>query len=96
MSSKLDQSLSDLVKDRRQRARRTNRHRSGPASKASAIAAPVGGVRKTTRTPKPTGKGAAISQTSFATDSKIIVSGLVSSISLKYLVTKSFTAADEF
>ena len=96
MSSKLDQSLSDLVKDRRQRARRTNRHRSGPASKASAIAAPVGGVRKTTRTPKPTGKGAAISQTSFATDSKIIVSGLVSSITLKYLVTKSFTAADEF
>ena len=78
MSTKLDQSLDQIVKSRRQSGSRINRRRSGAAAKAAATKAPVGGVKKSTKTAKGPGKGATMHQTAPLTDSKIIVSGLVS------------------
>jgi THO complex subunit 4 len=78
MSPKIDQSLDEIAKSRRQSGGRTNRRRSAVAAKAAATRAPVGGVKKTTKTAKGAGKGATIGLTAPLTESKIIVSGLVS------------------
>jgi THO complex subunit 4 len=77
MSSKLDQSLEDISKSRRQSGRGNNRRRSG-AAKAAAPRAPVGGIKKSTRPARGAAKGTAIGPTSPVHESKIIVSGLVS------------------
>jgi THO complex subunit 4 len=77
MSTKLDQSLDQILSSRRQSTRRGTRRRSGAAGKATMTSAPVGGVKKTTRTTKTTGKGVPSGQSAAAMESKIIVSGLV-------------------
>ncbi|KAH8696624.1 hypothetical protein BGW36DRAFT_343585 [Talaromyces proteolyticus] len=90
MSSKLDQSLEDISKSRRQSGR-ANRRRSGPA-KAATTKAPVGGIKKNTKPARPTTKGSAIGPTSPVYESKIIVSGLphdVSENSIKDYFTKT-------
>lgn len=77
MSSKLDQSLEDISKSRRQSGRGNNRRRSG-AAKAATSKAPVGGIKKSTKPARGATKGTAIGPTSPVHESKIIVSGLVS------------------
>ncbi|KAM5475013.1 RNA-binding RNA annealing protein [Microsporum audouinii] len=72
MSGKLDKSLDEILSTRRQ-ARRTNQRR--PAAKA-AKAAPVGGVRKSTRQAKPTSKAIPAGPAVGSGEGKIIVSGL--------------------
>lgn len=80
MSSKLDQSLEDISKSRRQSGRGNNRRRSG--AKPTTPKAPVGGIKKSTKpvrnSPRGPAKGTAIGPTSPVHESKIIVSGLVS------------------
>jgi hypothetical protein len=80
MSSKLDQSLEDISKSRRQSGRGNNRRRSG--AKPTTTKAPVGGIKKSTKParnpPRGPAKGTAIGPTSPVHESKIIVSGLVS------------------
>lgn len=77
MSSKLDQSLEDISKSRRQSGRGNNRRRSSVA-KAATTKAPVGGIKKSTKATRAPVKGSAIGPTSPVNESKIIVSGLVS------------------
>ena len=84
MSTKLDQPLDQIVNSRRQSARRGARRRTGVGAKSATTQAPVGGVKKVTRITKTAGKGAPSGQSSGLTESKIIVSGLVS------LSTESF------
>jgi len=91
MSSKLDQSLEDISKSRRQSGR-ANRRRSG-AAKAAATKAPVGGIKKNTKAVRAPTKSGAIGPSSPVNESKIIVSGLVRSISfnadaMKDMLTK--------
>lgn len=80
MSGKLDQSLDEILSTRRTSARRGRGHRAPATGKPAGFttAAPVGGVRKTTR---PTRMNArATVPTGPATgngESKIIVSNLV-------------------
>jgi len=79
MGDKLNRSLDEILKDRRQsnrRARGAGRRANG--TKAAVLAAPVGGVKKTTKTTKPTDKPALATGSSGSGDSKIIVSNLVS------------------
>ncbi|EED13018.1 RNA annealing protein Yra1, putative [Talaromyces stipitatus ATCC 10500] len=94
MSSKLDQSLEDISKSRRQ-ARGNNRRRSSTA-KATTTKAPVGGIKKNTKPAKGPArgpvKGPAIGPTSPVNESKIIVSGLphdVSEASIKDYFVKT-------
>lgn len=86
MSANLDKSLDDLVGNRRQNARRRGNRRS------AAKAATVGGVKKSSRAPKAPAKVAHPTPAAPAASSKIIVSGLVSSIFtypmlIQYLLT---------
>ncbi|OAL75632.1 hypothetical protein A7D00_1231 [Trichophyton violaceum] len=76
MSGKLDKALDEIVSSRRQ-ARRNSQRR--PAAKA-AKAPPVGGVRKSTRQPKPTSKATPTAPAAGSGDGKIIVSGLPSDV----------------
>lgn len=80
MSGKLDQSLDEILSSRRQgnAARRNTRRRSGGA-KAATSAAPVGGIKKNTKGAKAAGKGAPTGPAGGSGESKIMVSGLVSS-----------------
>ncbi|KAL1969671.1 hypothetical protein VTN77DRAFT_8224 [Rasamsonia byssochlamydoides] len=90
MSAKLDQSLDEIAKSRRQSGPRSARRRSGAAGKAAK--APVGGVKKNTKPAKGAGKGATIGQTAPLTESKIIVSGLppdVNEANIKEYFSKS-------
>lgn len=75
MSGKLDKSLDEILVNRRQGDRR--RSRRSAASKPAASAVPVGGVKKTTKAAKPAGKSAQAGHPA-STESKIMVSGLVS------------------
>jgi THO complex subunit 4 len=77
MSSKLDQSLEDITKSRRQSGRASARRRSGP-TKTPTTKAPVGGIKKNTKPVRGAGKGATVGLSAPLTESKIIVSGLVS------------------
>ena len=77
MSGKLDQSLDDIVGARRKAGRG---RRVKPAKKAGtpgAKAAPIGGVKKSSKVAKPVGKGAQGNAPHGPRDSKIVVSGLV-------------------
>lgn len=76
MSGKLDKSLDEILVNRRQNARRRTR-RPAAASKPGSAAVPVGGVKKNARLAKPAAKGAQGGHP-VATESKIMVSGLVS------------------
>lgn len=75
-SGMLDKSLDDSIASSRQATRRSNRRR------ASRPTATVGGVKKNTKAAKAAGQGAHQSAPSAPrqTESKIIVSGLVSSV----------------
>ena len=79
MSGKLDQSLDDILKDRRQSVRRPRGGRRAPnAGKRSAVAkAPVGGVKKIVKSTKASGKPSIPTGPSGSVESKIIVSNLV-------------------
>ena len=81
MSGKLDKSLDEILSTRRQSARRGGRGRRVPnaaRTNASSSAAPVGGVKKNTKSAKTTNKAAAPNGSAVANgDSKIIVSNLV-------------------
>ncbi|EEA28899.1 RNA-binding RNA annealing protein [Talaromyces marneffei ATCC 18224] len=94
MSSKLDQSLEDISKSRRQSGRGNNRRRSG--AKPTTPKTPVGGIKKSTKpvrnSPRGPAKGTAIGPTSPVHESKIIVSGLphdVSEASIKDYFVKT-------
>ncbi|TKA80930.1 hypothetical protein B0A49_00943 [Cryomyces minteri] len=79
MAGKLDKSLDDILKGRRQSARRPRggRPSTGTTKAHTATAAPVGGVKKTTRSAKPAGKATVPTGPSSGTgESKIIVSNL--------------------
>lgn len=73
MASKLDQSLDDITKSRRQSGR--NRARGG---RSGASRAPVGGIRKNRANRGTTKPSTTTGSTAPLVDSKIIVSGLVS------------------
>lgn len=79
MSGKLDKSLDELLSSRRSGARRSFR-RSAP-SKAASGAAPAGGIKKNSRAAKSAAKNTQPGP-SGNTESKIMVSGLVSYQSL--------------
>jgi len=77
-TGKLDQSLDDILKTRRQSTRRGRGPRRAGAGRPAATEAPIGGVHKTTKQPKnakavPTGPAAAGTG-----ESKIMISNLVS------------------
>lgn len=80
MSGKLDQSLDEILSTRRTAARR-GRGRRAPMpgkSNAATAAAPVGGVKKTTRTTRAGGKATIPTGPAAGSgESKIIVSNLV-------------------
>jgi THO complex subunit 4 len=79
MSGKLDQSLDEILSTRRGGPRRGTRNRVTSAAKAhTATAAPVGGVKKTTKSTKVATKGVPTGPAGASGESKIIVSGLVS------------------
>ncbi|KAF9891823.1 hypothetical protein FE257_003307 [Aspergillus nanangensis] len=89
MSGKLDKSLDEILVNRRQGAR--NRSRRSAPSKAAPATVPVGGVRKSTRAAKATGK-ATPSGRPVSHESKIMVSGLPSDVNeanIKEYFTKS-------
>ncbi|MCJ1463426.1 hypothetical protein MMC07_002033 [Pseudocyphellaria aurata] len=93
MSDKLDQSLDEILNSRRQSSRRGRGGRRAPSSTKPTVSAPVGGVRKNTKTarggvraPVPSGPAAGNG------DSKIIVSNLppdVSEVQIKEYFGKS-------
>ncbi len=83
MSSKLDQSLEDILSTRRKtvggRGRGRGRGRRVPNAARVTTAAPAGGVQKSTKATRATGKASAPNGPAAGTgDSKIIVSNLVS------------------
>lgn len=79
MSAKLDQSLDEILSSRRQgTAGRRNARRRGGGAKAATSAAPVGGVKKNTRTAKAAVNGVPTGPARGSGESKIMVSGLVS------------------
>ena len=79
MSDKLNQTLDEIVKSRRAANRRTTRpvRRTANGTKAAAPAAPVGGVKKHTKSAKPAEKAPAPIVPPSG-ESKINVSNLVS------------------
>ena len=79
MSSKLDQSLDDILSTRRKTTSRRGRGRGRPAG-TRATAAPAGGVQKVTKPGKAAAKAAIPTGPTAITgdSSKIIVSNLVS------------------
>lgn len=76
MSGKLDQSLDEILKDRRQNVRRPRTRRAAAGKSTAPAPAPVGGVKKTTKATKPVNKAAPAGKPGTG-DSKIIVSNLV-------------------
>ena len=80
MAGKLDQSLDEILKDRRSSARpRRNRRSTGGAKPSTVATPPVGGVKKVTKPVKIAGKAnIPTGPSSGSGESKIIVSNLVS------------------
>lgn len=77
MSGKLDQALDDITQAQRRSARRRPNQRRGAGRPAAA--APVGGIQKSTKPARGAGaKPAPAKATPTNSDSKIIVSNLVS------------------
>ena len=79
MSGKLDQSLDDILKDRRQNVRRPRGGRRAAKAGIRSITskAPVGGVKKITKAIKAPGKSNVPTGPAGSVESKIIVSNLV-------------------
>lgn len=78
MTDKLDQSLDEILNSRRQTSRRGRGGRRAPNSAKPTVAAPVGGVKKNTRTVRGGVRAAVPSGPAAGNgDSKIIVSNLV-------------------
>lgn len=76
MSGKLDQSLDDILVNKRQTTRQSARRR---ANRRTATKQPiVGGVKKNTKAAKAAGKVVPGGPSAPPSESKIIVSGLVS------------------
>ena len=83
MSGKLDQSLDEILSSRRQSARRGRGGRRGSTSAKATVSAPVGGIKKNTRTVRGGVRAAVINGPAAVNgDSKIIVSNLVSNATL--------------
>jgi len=78
MSNKLEMSLDEITKLGRQNRRGAGRRRGSNTKKpnGTVATAPVGGVQKATRAPKPA-KAVIPNVTSGLKESKVIVSGLV-------------------
>ena len=87
MSGKLDKSLDEILVNRRQGARRRNRR----STQSKAAPAAVGGVKKSTRAAKPAGKVAQAGHP-MSTESKIMVSGLVSLDSRVLILARTLLA----
>ena len=81
MSGRLDQSLDSII-DGQKKAKRDAQRRQGRRvpRPGKAVAAPIGGVKKSTRPVKPAVKGVAAGAASGLRESKIVVSGLVSHV----------------
>lgn len=75
MSGRLDQSLDSII-DSQKKQKRESRNRGRKVGKPQATAAPVGGVKKSTRPVKSAIKPAA-GAAGQSRSSKIVVSGLV-------------------
>ncbi|PGH16485.1 hypothetical protein AJ80_05170 [Polytolypa hystricis UAMH7299] len=75
MSSKLDKSLDEIANSRRA-SRRTRRRDPRNTKAGGAMAAPIGGVRKSTRINKPISKAIPTAPSHGSPESKIMVSGL--------------------
>ncbi len=81
MSGKLDQSLDEILSTRRQTARRGRGRRAPVAGRANGAtaSAPVGGIKKTTKPTRTSGKASVPTGPAGGSgESKIIVSNLVS------------------
>ncbi len=90
MSANLDKSLDDLVGSRRQTARHSARRRGGSRRTVNKPAA-VGGVKKSTKAAPKAAHPAPIAQTG---SSKILVSGLVSYPSFRFLLVFTRSCAN--
>lgn len=77
-SGMLDRSLDDSIANNRQASRRTARGRANRRTAAKPAA--VGGVKKNTKAAKAAGQGAQNAPSAPPKESKIMVSGLVSSV----------------
>jgi len=78
MSGRLDQSLDTIIDSQKKAKRDQQRRRKSTNNKgAAATAAPVGGVKKSTKPARPAIKAPAAGPASRSRDSKIVVSGLV-------------------
>ncbi|RJE26145.1 RNA annealing protein [Aspergillus sclerotialis] len=77
-SGKLDQSLDEILVNRRQTTRQSARRRAN--RRAATKRATVGGVKKNTKAAKAAGKGVQGGPSAPPTESKIIVSGLPSDV----------------
>ena len=83
MTDKLDQSLDEILNSRRQTSRRGRGGRRASSSAKPTVAAPVGGVKKNTRSARGGVRAAVPSGPAAGNgDSKIIVSNLVCNPSL--------------
>jgi THO complex subunit 4 len=87
-TGKLDQSLDDILKTRRQSTRRGRGPRRAGAGRPAATEAPVGGVHKTTKQPKQT-KAVPTGPAAGSGESKIMISNLVCSRAFKLPLRQS-------
>ncbi|EMT73223.1 mRNA export protein mlo3 [Fusarium odoratissimum] len=89
MSGKLDQALDDITQAQRRSARRRPNQRRGAGRPA--VAAPVGGIQKSTKPARGTGaKPAPAKATPTNSDSKIIVSNLPKDVSEQQIKRRLF------
>lgn len=85
MSGKLDKSLDEILSTRRQARHGSQRRQNPKASRANnAPAAPIGGVKKSTRQAKAASKAIPTKPAGGSGEGKIIVSGLVSLLSTTF------------
>jgi THO complex subunit 4 len=95
-TGKLDQSLDDILKTRRQSSRRGRGSRRPGAGRPAATEAPVGGVQKTTKQAKQA-KAVPTGPASGATgESKIMISNLVCSFMANMLWVAKLTYVQAF
>lgn len=79
MSGKLDQSLDEILSTQKRGARtRRGAGRRAPSGRTSAVAAPVGGIKKTAKPARGAVKAIPTGPSGGLGDSKIVVSNLVS------------------
>ena len=75
--SRLDQSLESIISSRKQSTRKGRGGRRPDAGRPAAAAAPVGGVKKSTRQAKQSSKAAPSGPAPTGGESKIMISNLV-------------------